>query len=334
MTTETQLAVIEKTDLVPFFTKEDKFEGLLERIAKEAREHVPDTSTDKGRKAITANVSKVTKCKTYLEAEGKKLAAEYKLIPVKIDANRKLIRETLSDLQKECRLALTEYEEDQARIKAEEEAAKAEADRLEMVNSDHELAILMYADYQREQEELRIKQASEQKARDEEIARVAAENARIKAEQEAEEERQRIENERLEAIRREEQAKAAAEQAKRDAAEAEAKRIQDAKDAEERAKQAAIESEQRAKQAAIDAEAEAKRRSEQAKADERQRIKQEEQQRIIEQQKREANTAHKKKINHGAMNGLIASAGLTEEQAKAVVIAIAKGQVPSIVIQY
>lgn len=334
MTTENQLAVIEKTDLVPFFTKGDHVDDVLAKIAEEARAHVPDTSTLKGRNAIKANITKIKKCKTFLESKGKDLAAEYKAIPKVIDENRRKVKDFLNSVEDECRLSLTEWEDEQARIKAEEEAAKAEAERKEQVNADHELAILMYADYQREQEELRIKAETEQKARDEEIARQAAEQARIEAERKAAEEQQRIENERLEAIRREEQAKAAAEQAKRDAEAAEARRIQDAKDAEERRIREAKEAEERADQQRIAAEIEAKRQAEAAAAEERQRFEREEQERIAEQQRREADKAHRGKINRGAMNGLVASAGLTEEQAKAVVTAIAKGQVPSIVIQY
>jgi len=323
MTTENQLAVIEKTDLVPFFTKGDHIDDVLQKIADEARAHVPDVSSLKGRNAIKANITKIKKCKTFLESRGKDLAAEYKAIPKVIDENRRKVKDYLNGIEEECRLKLTEWEEEQARIEAEEAAAKAEAERIEHINRDHEIAMFENADFDRQREEARIKAEQEQKARDEEIARQAAEQARIEAERKAEEERQRVEAERLEAIRREEQAKQQAEQAKRDAEAAEQRRIEEAKQAEERAEQARI-----------TAEIEAKRQAEQAAAAERQRIEQEERNRIAEQQRRESDKKHRGNINRGAMNGLAAAAGLTEDQAKAVVTAIAKGQVPSIVIQY
>jgi len=69
-----ELAVVENLDLVPFFTKGDKVDDVLAAIAEKARQHVPDVSTDKGRKAIKANVTFVTKSKTFLEKQRKTLA--------------------------------------------------------------------------------------------------------------------------------------------------------------------------------------------------------------------------------------------------------------------
>lgn len=58
-----ELVVIKDLELVPFFTKGDSIDDVLQQIAKEAHSLVPDVSTAKGRKAITANVSKVTSSK-------------------------------------------------------------------------------------------------------------------------------------------------------------------------------------------------------------------------------------------------------------------------------
>ena len=41
---------------MPFFTEGKDLDETLEAIAVEARKHVPDVSTDKGRKAITKNI--------------------------------------------------------------------------------------------------------------------------------------------------------------------------------------------------------------------------------------------------------------------------------------
>lgn len=105
-----ELLVIEKLELVPFFTKGDQLDDTLENIAKELRAHVPDVSTLKGRNAIKANVTKGTKAKTFLEGHGKDLSAEYKAIPKVIDANRKKSRDFFTALIEEIREPLTAWE--------------------------------------------------------------------------------------------------------------------------------------------------------------------------------------------------------------------------------
>jgi hypothetical protein len=107
---KTELLVIEKLELVPFFTKGDRLDDTLEKVKVEATAHVPDVSTLKGRNAIKANVTKVTKVKTFLESHGKELAAEYKALPKAIDANRKKSKDFLNALVEEIREPLTAWE--------------------------------------------------------------------------------------------------------------------------------------------------------------------------------------------------------------------------------
>lgn len=115
-----ELIVLEKLELIPFFTKGDNVDALLEQIKLEAEAHVPDASTKKGREEIKANVTKITKSKTYLEKHGKELAAEYKAIPKQIDANRKKVKDFLNEVQDNARLALTEYEDRKKEFEAEQ----------------------------------------------------------------------------------------------------------------------------------------------------------------------------------------------------------------------
>lgn len=139
--------------------------------------------------------------------------------------------------------------------------------------------------------------AKEQQERDERIAREAAAESERKAQA---------------AELREQQAKADAEIAKVAAAKA-------AEDAAERVKEA----EQRAADAQAQAQADAERRQ------------QEEAQRLAEEQAaREADKEHRQSVNRAALDALVGLAGLTEEQGKAVVIAIANGLIPSVRINY
>jgi hypothetical protein len=344
MNTENQLTLIEKTDLVPFFTKGDSVNETLQKIAKEARAHVPDVSTLKGRNAIKANVTMVTKCKTYLQAQRKNLADEYKAIPKQIDATGRVVTSFMEDLQAEVRQVLTCWEVDQAAIKAEE-------NRIITVNADHEIAILMFNDYLREMiaEELkaeaeRVQAKADQIARDKKIADDAAENARLKSEAKAADDKAQAAREIEEANQRQiasdKAAKEAAEKAVIDAEQAEQRRIQEAKDYEdsqrlqteaaealrlkniETAKLEKIASE-KAKQKAIE---DAENRERQRVADEKAAIKK-------AADDREANVAHKKAINNAALEAFV-NAGLSADDGKIALNAIYKNLIPNVTIVY
>lgn len=193
----------------------------------------------------------------------------------------------------------------------EAEAHRVKAKALEILN----VALAERQKYEAEQAELadlRRKQAEqEQKDREAEIARQAADKARADAEAKAQAERDA-------AAKREADARAAAEQAERERAEA----IERQKQAEARAEAEKLAAEQRAKDAAESArQAEIKRQADEKAAAE------------AAQRKREADIAHKASINNAALVAFIEN-GLPNECAKQAVILIAKGLIPAIRIQY
>ena len=53
-----------------------------------------------------------------------------------------------------------------------------------------------------------------------------------------------------------------------------------------------------------------------------------------EQRKREANVAHKKKINRASLDAIIKETGISEDQGKSVLTAIISGLVPNVSINY
>ncbi|MGG4580300.1 hypothetical protein [Alcaligenes sp. Me129] len=193
----------------------------------------------------------------------------------------------------------------------EAEAHRVKAKALEILNT----ALAERQKHEAEQAELaelRRKQAEqEQKDREAEIARQAAEKARADAEAKAQAERDA-------AAKREADGKAA-----------QAKAEQDAKDAAERQRRAEEQAEAerlasiaRAEQAAEAArQAEIKRQADEKAAEE------------AEQRKREADIAHKASINNAALAAFIEN-GLPDECAKQAVILIAKGLIPAVKIQY
>ena len=194
-------------------------------------------------------------------------------------------------------------------------------------------------------------EAQAQRDRDAEIARVAAEQARIEAEQRAQAERDAAARREAEAKaaadRRELELKLAADQSERAAAQAARDKIE----SEQRAAQQKIEDEQRHKQAMAQAEADriaAEQRAEQERIDsERRQAEAAERARLAEIARanaaadeinrqaaaREADKAHKAKINRAALDAFIAG-GMPVECAKQAVTLIAQRKIPAIAITY
>lgn len=234
-------------------------------------------------------------------------------------------RKTLVDLLDHT-VAREQREAEAARLAAEQEAARIAELARQQAEREAEIA--------RQAAETARLAAEEEAARQAETARIAAEaetarvaeverleRERIQREADEAAERARLERDRIE--REAQQAKDAAERERvrlvEEAAERERQRIADQHAAEARAEAAARRAEQE-KAAAVQAE-----RDQQAAELRRQEA---------DRQRREADKKHRAAVNTRAVGGLISYGGLTEEQAKAVVTAIAKGQVPGVKIEY
>lgn len=182
----TQLQVLAKLELVPFFTKGDSVDETLAAIEKEALAFVPgDLSVKKNRDAIKAMVTKVTKSKTYLESNGKELASEYKAIPKAIDATRKKTKDFLTDLQTKVRLPLTEWEQEQERLEIEALAKAAADEILEQIADVWDWAHSFLNLFKFGEVMVIDHLADVQKKRDDAIAKEAADKATKEAEEKA-----------------------------------------------------------------------------------------------------------------------------------------------------
>lgn len=323
MSEVTDLVVIEKSSAMAVFTNNEQLDPIIEKIEKEARSLVPDVSTKKGRDAITSMAHKVARSKTYIDNAGKDLVAELKALPKQIDESRRIARERLDALKDEVRRPLTEWEEEQERIKAEEAAKiKAEEDRKKF-ESDHEIALLMNDKHDREVAEKKAEAERQRIAHEEELKRQAAEQAKREAEEKAA-------TELAAAKKREEDAIAARAQAELLAKQERERAEQEAKDAAAKAeaeKKAAIEAEQRKAQEEADRikrEAEAK---EVARLAEEKRI-------ADEKAKREADVKHRKTVGTNIVNALTSHTSLTREQAIEVLTALKDDLIPCAKIHY
>lgn len=322
MSETTDLVVIEKANALTVFKSADQIEEILQKVEREVMSFVPDVTTVKGRKEIASLAYRVSQTKSYLDGLGKDLVAELKEVPKLIDANRKTVRDRLDVLRDKARQPVTDWEAEQERIKAEEEARIA-ADKLAtQIESDHEIALLLNDKFDRDAAEAKAEAERQRAAHEEDIRRQAAEQARIEAEQAAQREREA-------AAKREADLQAAKEKAEADAKAAQERAEREAREAKERAERQAQEARElaeREKQAAIETEQRKAREAEAARLAEEKRI-------ADEAAARAADVAHRKAVNNKALADLVA-VGLTEELARTVITAIAKGEVTAIRITY
>ena len=323
MSEVTDLVVIEKANALTVFKSADQIEEILAKVEREVMSFVPDVTTAKGRKEIASLAYRVSQTKSYLDGLGKDLVADLKEIPKLIDANRKTVRDRLDALRDKARQPFTEWEAEQERIKAEEQAKiKAEEDR-KRFESDHEIALLMNEKHDREAKEKAEEAERQRLAHEEELKRQAAEQAKREAEEKAAAEL-------AAAKKREEDAIAARARAELLAKQERERAEQEAKDAAAKAeaeKKAAIEAEQRKAQEEADRikrEAEAK---EAARLAEEKRI-------ADEKAKREADVKHRKAIGTQIVNALTANTSISREQAIEVLTAMMNGLVPHSNINY
>lgn len=360
-TAQTQLVVIEPTTAVALFTEGQGVAELLADIRQKASSLVPDVTTAKGRKQIASVAYAVAKTKSYLDEIGKELTAKYKVIPARIDANRKTLRDTLDALKDEVRAPLNQYEAaEAARVAALQERmlafsiAKQTSAELPSAELEHYLqqieaiaiddsweemtaqagvakdAAVLHLRAAIEKAKAREAQAAElERLRQEAAAREQADREHLIAEQAAAAEAKRQEQARLDAERREREAKEREQQAIRDAEAAELARQQ----AEARRIAEAEQAEQRRVQAEADARRQAEAAAARAAEQERQRIEHEQRLKAEEDARRAADRAHRDRINSAIVMDLM-GLGLSEDFAMNLVKHIASNKIEHLSINY
>lgn len=222
----------------------------------------------------------------------------------------------------------------------EAEAHRIKARAIESLKS----ALVTRQKYEADQAELAQRradaEAQAQRERDAEIARVAVEQARLEAEQRAQAERDAAARREQELLEQAAATQRAATQAALDAeAAAERQRLQLEMQAEEsriaaaRAEADRLAAEQRAEQERIAAAKRQEEAVERARLAEVARQAEEAAETLRQKQAREADSAHKIKILGEAKQALIGM-NISEELAKAIVLKIARGEVPNVSIQF
>lgn len=333
-----ELEIADQNIVVAAFKTPGGTTELFERIAQEARSHVPDVTTKKGRDQIGSLAMKVSKSKTFIEKCGKELVADQKAQIKLIDDDRIATVKKFDELRNEILAPRDAWEQaEKDRVKKHEDAIEsiknnacyyidttlvelrqslAFAEQVVVDESFEEyqeqakiakyeaiqllrVAVASREKYEAEQAELeRLRQAEILRQQQEREAQIAREAAE-KATREAEE-KARFEAERVQREKAEAEQREARLKAEKEAAELRA--VQSAENERKR-----IEAEQAAK-------AEAERKAEEARL---------------------ANVEHRRQINREALEAIKGVCPeLSEPQVKSLVGAIISGLIPHVSIKY
>ncbi|MCO7218087.1 hypothetical protein [Halomonas sp. OfavH-34-E] len=351
----TAVAEKESTELVTVPSKETALEvfktdkGLDPYLATTREEldaflaEPPTLDTAKGRQAYASMAHKIARSKTAIDNIGKELVADLKQLPKTIDAERKRWRDQLDAWRDEARGPLNEWEAAEEARKAQHQAG---IERLDLLASDipnldsKELANCIaeaeamaigehWEEYEAEAARTKDRVLSllrEGLAKRQAYEAEQAELARLRAEAEAREQKEREERIAREAEERARREAEAAAQAERDAA---ARREAEAKAAAERREREHKEAIERQRR---EAEAERQRIEDEHRRREEERLAEERRQQD-ELARRQADKEHRARINRAALEAMI-DGGMPEDCAKTAITLIAKGQIPSITINY
>lgn len=345
--------IIERTDLIAqvaenpalVLTDAKAYAGWKAMVEAETARAGTDVSTSAGRDAIRSAAYKVRQSKAAIDAARKGLTEEYRAKTKAINERGNAIVEEVAALEARIRQPLTDWE---AAGKALKDAATAMVERLNtaaVVTLDDTAAGVAarlaefealqieaetFGDYAEAVQAVWNKVTTDLTLAVERLRHVEAERAeldRLRAEA-AEREAEKV---------RRAEAAAAEERAARAAADAVLLARQEAEAEAERQRVAAEEKAAADRRALEEAHA-AELRAEQAKtaAAERARLAQEEAAEAERQaqQKRQADQDHVIAVLGAAKAALMEAAGLDEAQARAAVLAIAKGQVPAVTVTY
>lgn len=345
-----ELIVIEQKNALSIFTGGD-LDPLLAKIETEARKHVPNLKTDKGRKAIASNARKVSSSKVIIENARKELVAKMVRDKRAIDEEGKRSVAFCDSLRDELRKPLTDWEDaEKDRIAAEKLAAEFAAD-FDKATAENDLfnrqkaveaaeaKLAAEAEEKRLAEDARL--AEEQRvAREAQIAleatqkteREAAEALQAETNRAAQAETDRIAAEQRVVIEREQAAErllAAEQQAEVDRVAAEQRLEVERQQAEERR----VAAEQQAETDRLESIAAAKRQA-QAETDRLERERVAEAKRLSDEaDKKAANVSHQRSINKKALECLTEN-GIDEVTGKQLITLIAKGAIDFVTINY
>jgi len=319
----TGLVEVKKTTVLAAFTADDGLDSVVQQAKDLVAGFDHDMSTGASRKRTGSLAAKIATLKVKLDGLGKDLVSDWKAKSKVVDKSRKKMKDELDELKVLARKPLTDWEAEQEEIEAER-LAKEAADKLAAeIEVGHELGLFLNADHDREVkaeaeriETIRIEYEIE-------IARKAAETARLEAEAKDKLIAEEVELEKQRVIKVAQDARAAKEQADRDKIAAQER----AKVEAEQAEKARVEAKKNADKCILEAADIARRTELKRQEDEAARVE-------ADRIKREEDVKHASKIMRDAKETLMQFAEIDEEAARRVVTAIKKGLINNVSIQF
>jgi hypothetical protein len=324
---------------------------LLTALEKEVKSFIPVTDTPKGRKDIASLAHRVAQSKTFLDGLGKNLTEDAQKKVKSVNAERKIMRDRLDELKATARQPLTDWE---AAEKEKAEKIQSDIDSLSIFTGQENYITERFTsgEMQEKLDELkaikigssfgeRINEASLIKEQETEKLQLLIFN-KIKAEEEQaelelfrKEKEKREEDERLEEVRLEGEERLKQKviddaRILKETEEKERKQLQQKHEEEllkaekdkEAAIQAIIDKQEKEKQDKIKLDAELERiRLEGIRLEE------------VAEEKRQANKAHRTKINNNIVYSL-ESIGLDKEMSRTIIRQIVAGKIPNVTIKY
>lgn len=337
MNAKLELEIADQNIVVSAFRTPGGTAELFERIAQEARSHVPDVTTKKGRDAIGSLALKISKSKTFIEKCGKELVAEQKAQIKLIDDDRIATVKKFDELRNEILAPRDAWEQAEKDRVAKHEGAvqfikdhtpASDATSLKLKGDIEFLENLeIGSQYEEFEEQAKLAKFETLEA----LRKALADREKLEAEQAELERLRQAEQARLQREHEERIAREAAEKATREAAEK-------ARFEAERVEREKREAEQR--EARLKAEKEAAElRAAQAAENERKRIEAEQFAQAEAARKAEearlADKEHRRVINREAFEAIQALClGIPEAQIKELIGAIVDKKIPHVSIKY
>ena len=349
MSESKEVAVIEEItpDQYPKIYGHGSLGQYVDRVKEVVSKEVPDLTTAKGRARVASLAAKVSRSKAAVEKPGREYLKKIKQLPKTIEVELREFVQQMDALRDETRKPLIEWEQAEAHRKAKhrgliddmyalaahEDRAGNRIDAATLNASMEQLQAIRLGEHweEFEAEAARAKQEATDRLqaaiqRQERYEAEQAELERLRKLQAEQEQRDREEKIRQEAIEAERKAAAAR-------AEAEEKARREAEEKAERERQSELEKARREKE-------QAEERAKRAAAEERARIEAEqaeaeaEKARIeAEQERVAADKRHRAKINNEALEDMV-GLGLDQAAAKALVMAIVRGEVRHVSVNY
>lgn len=356
MSAGTNIATLVESTPALVFTDPAKADELFAHIEQEIAAFIPDVETVTGRKAIASLAYKVSRTKTAIDDAGAELIEEANKKVKSVNGERKRMRDKLDALRDHARQPLDAWETAEEERKtlcqsiinnlrnagavAFDDTSESVIGRLAKLEA-FEIDEAKFGDFSDTAKDVRKQSIAALEAARDRLLKDEADRAELERLRSERAERERADAERAAEAAAEEarQAQERHAEERRQQAEAEAQQRADA--AAESARQEAARAAEEAQRRTAAAHAEELRRAEQEKADliaqqqrEREAAARATREQAVADAARAADQEHRSSVMRASKEAIMEAAGIGEDKAKKIVLAIAAGNVPHTTINF